>query len=201
MTEAIFKHYSNDLLLMLHLISIDSAFFLLLLHAIHFQWVKVPKVFSALGIGWFIFLLLFGFLTGYSSEYRFFGDVYRLYTLFFLIFVYLLVKPTFLSDQAKKAKNFWVLGWLFLLIHSFNLLNLSFFPYTDLNRILYFSWALIAVYISIFRSEGLLLSESQIIRARKFFDNITEEELSRHYVLLDLTTMKEYTGQINQIKE
>ena len=200
-TETIFKSISNFGVVIIHHIAIDTGFFILFLHAIHFRWVTKPKPILIIGFTWYALLLVFGYSTNYSPDYRLLGDLYRLYVLILLITFYSLVKPKYLTQNAQKAKRIWIIAWIFLLIHSLNLINTPIFPYSELMRIFYFLWIILTVYITLFIPEGLILSESQITKAIEFFSHVSKEEIETKFIFLDLDVLDNYMKELQQVMD
>ncbi|OLS24201.1 MAG: hypothetical protein HeimC3_21000 [Candidatus Heimdallarchaeota archaeon LC_3] len=113
----------------------------------------------------------------YSTAFRYLGEFYRIYTLLFLLFAYVNISPLKETKVVMRAKNLWIICWLFILIHA---ISMFFTSITDIVSIFLLGSGIIIVYISLFIPEGVLISYIQITRLLNIYDAISNEETEKY---------------------
>ena len=108
----------------------------------------------------------------YSTAFRYWGELYRLYSIGVLLYAYITVKPIIHSSKINLAKRLWILIWILLLIHAISLF--PWFDFTNIVDIFLIGGGLILAFISIRMPEAILISESQLIRLKELYDKIDD---------------------------
>ena len=106
----------------------------------------------------------------YSTAFRYWGELYRLYAIGVLLYAYITVKPILYSEKIFLARKLWIGVWFCMLLHAISLF--PWFDFTQVVDIFLFIAGLIFAFISIRIPEAILISESQLLRVKKLYDKI-----------------------------
>lgn len=110
----------------------------------------------------------------YSTAFHFIADFYRFFVLGFLIFVYTTTRVAHPTKNIILARRLWIAIWIMLFINTLS--YLPWFLEFEVTNIFNIIGGLMASYITIFIPEGLLLSQSQILRVNGLYAIFQDQE-------------------------
>jgi hypothetical protein len=135
----------------------------------------------------------------YSTSFRYLGEFFRIFSLFFLFYAYLFkVRATlkYQDDSIKKTRKIWLLIWALFLMHTITLFPWFNFPLVSLFLV---TAAILIFYITIFIPEGLLLSSVQVTRILPLYSYIvSQSKLDPHNSTIE--SISTYLSIINDIE-
>ncbi len=128
--------------------------------------------------------LKFGNTIIYGTQFRVFGDLFRIYAVGFLLYAYITAQPLNPTKEILKAKKIWIVVWVLLLIHAIVL----FPPFGDTALATLVGLSLIVAgilitYITLFIPEAILISRVQVQRVFDLYEKLekasNEEEIEK----------------------
>lgn len=160
---------------------------------------SVPGYAYPLGAG----LVTQGGNTIFSSSNYFLNVLYQLYGVIILLYAYIKLDPPFPTKRIILVKRLYILSWILLLMFVFGNLPWVYFflglSSASLNFLIVSSAFIIAL-IAIFIPESTLISQAQILRAQKLFNEVYHEDLQivdkKRRTFLGITSLKEYIKNI-----
>ena len=146
-----------------------------------FFWIaNIPHTFSTYypaGAG----LTLNGVII-YSTAYRYWGELFRVYVIAILLYAYINVVPVNRTPRILRAKKIWISVWFVFLLDALTLFPILYEFNQFISLILLIAGALMT-YIAVFIPEAMVISKVQAQRAFNLYDRLqkasNEEEIEK----------------------
>lgn len=129
----------------------------------------------------------FGNIIIYGTQFRIFGDLFRIYAVGLLLYAYITAQPLSPTKKILQAKKIWIVVWALLLVHA----TVLFPPFgeTELGTLVGLSLIIagfLITYISLFIPEAILISRVQVQRIFDLYDKVDkssdEDEIEKIHI-------------------
>lgn len=126
-----------------------------------------------------------GSMIIYGTQFRIFGDAFRLWAVGLLLYAYITAQPLNPTPKILKAKKIWIIVWVMILVHAIVLFppfgGYAIFA-TVVGLVLIIAGILIT-YIALFIPEAILISRVQVQRVFELYEKLqkasNEEEIEK----------------------
>ena len=147
--------------------------------------------------------LVFNNMIIYGTQFRIFGDLFRIFAVGLLLYAYITAQPLNPTPKILRAKKIWIVVWIMLLLHAIVL----FPPFgatalANLVGLILIIAGILITYIALFIPEAILISRVQVQRVFDLYSKLQKASSDEEIEKLQIESLMLYLKSVkNALKD